>query len=102
MRVDQLPVNGVSKEGVNVPVASRAGGPKQREVLPIANARHQLDPQEVGEAKDGGALALGIGVEHLRLDIRRVLQQAIEDVDRFPDPTGDKVAKQRDISIGDV
>jgi hypothetical protein len=95
--MDELPVNGVGKERVNVPVVRCAGGSKQRQVLPVTNAWHQLDPQEVGEAKDGGTLALGIGMERLRLNIRGILQQAIENVDGFPDPAGDEVAKQRDV-----
>ena len=69
MRMDEFPVNGVGKEGVDVPVVGRPGGPKQREVLPIANPGHQLNAQEMCQAKDRGALPLGVRMERLRVDV---------------------------------
>jgi hypothetical protein len=99
MRVDEFPVNGIGKERVDVPVVGRPGGPKQGEVLPVTNPRHQLNPQEMGEAKDGGALPLGVRMERLWLDIRGILQETIQNVDRFPDATRDKVTEQRDIGV---
>ena len=74
----------------------------QREVLPVANARHELNRQQVRQAKDGLGLPLGIGMEGIGTNLRPVGQQAIENVDRFPDATGNEAAEQRDVGVGDV
>ena len=37
-----------------------------------------------------------------RLDVRRVLEQALENVDRFPDTAWDEMAEQGDVRVRDV
>lgn len=34
----------------------------ERQVFPVANARHELNGQQIGQAEHGLGLALGIGV----------------------------------------
>jgi hypothetical protein len=45
--MDQVPGNGVAKEAVNVPLMRRPRRPKEREIFPVANTRHELNPQQV-------------------------------------------------------
>jgi hypothetical protein len=47
-------------------------------------------------------MALGIGMHRGWLDLRRVLEQALKDVDRLPDTARDEVAEQGDIGVRDV
>jgi len=41
-------------------------------------------------------------VEHVGLDVRRVLRQAVEDVDGLPHAARDEVAEQRDVGVRHV
>ena len=43
-----------------------------------------------------------VGMEGVRLQSGFVFQQPIENVDRLPDPAGNKMAEQRDISVTNV
>jgi hypothetical protein len=65
--------------------------PKERQLFPVANARHELNVQEMGETKDWRVLSLGICMEDIRLDIRGILEQPVENIDGFPHATRDKV-----------
>ena len=38
----------------------------------------------------------------VRLNLRLVMQQAVEDVDRFPNSTRDEMTEQRNVGIRDV
>ncbi len=71
----------------------------RREVLPTADARHQLDCEQIREAKDWFGLTLAIGVQRVRANPRAVLQQAVEDIDRFPHPAGNEAAEQGDVGV---
>ena len=35
----------------------------QIQFFPVANPRHQLDPQQIRQTKDSGALTLGVGMD---------------------------------------
>jgi hypothetical protein len=50
-------------------------------MLPVANAWHQLDRQEVRQAKDRFGLALRIGMKRVRANLRAIFQQTV----KFPD-----------------
>jgi hypothetical protein len=41
-------------------------------------------------------------VERVRLNFALVFEQAVKNVDGFPDATWDEVAEQRDVAVGDV
>ena len=41
-------------------------------------------------------------MEGVRTDVRAVLEQAIEDIDRFPDATGNEATEQGDVGVRDV
>ncbi len=47
-------------------------------------------------------MRLRVAVHGRRLDIRGILEQAFEDVDRLPHAAWDEVAEQGDVGIGDV
>ena len=100
--MDELPVNDLGKKRIDMAVVDGARGPKELEVFPVADARHQLNPQQMRQPKHQRALALGIGMEYVGLDVRRILQETIENVDGFPYPTWDKVAEQCDVRVRDV
>jgi hypothetical protein len=56
----------------------------------------------VGQPEDHLRLSLRIGMERIGVEDRPILEQSVQDVDRFPDPTGDEVAEQGYVGIGDV
>jgi hypothetical protein len=106
VRLDQRPVDRVfariAEQRVDVRVAGVRGGAVEREVFPVADAGQQIEAEEVREGVHGVALALGVGVDRVRLGVRQVAQQALDDVDGLPDAAGDEVREQRDVVVGDV
>ena len=76
--------------------------PVEGHVLPGPHARQQVNAQERGESKDRFGLAVGIGVQNRRLESRAILEQAVQDIDGFPDAAGDKVAEERNIRIANM
>jgi len=63
------------------------------EILPVADPGHELDAQEIGQPKNGQVLALGIGVNGRGLDRRAVANQAIQDINGFPDATRNEMTE---------
>src|SRR4029453_5113935 len=53
--------------------------PGEVQVLPVADARHQPDSKQVGQAEDRRTLALGVGVEGVGLERRLVLADEVQD-----------------------
>jgi len=53
----------------------------------------QVEAQDVGEAEDRQRLSLRIRMDRVGLDVGGVLEQALEDVDGLPDPTGYEMAE---------
>ncbi len=45
---------------------------------------------------------MGVAVHSFGLNLRLVLEQTIEDVDRFVDAAGNEVTEQRNVGIRDV
>ena len=41
-------------------------------------------------------------MESIRLEIGLILEQAVQDIDRLPDPTGNKVTEEGDIGVRNV
>jgi hypothetical protein len=56
----------------------------------------------VSQREYGRVLSLCVGVERVRLNFALVFEEAIKNVDGFPDTTWDEVAEQRDVAVGDV
>ena len=71
-------------------------------LIPGPHPGHQLDAQEVRQTKDRLRLSLGIGMDGIRLNVGFILEQAINDVDRFPDTTGNEVAEKSNVGVRDV
>jgi hypothetical protein len=99
---NQIPVDGVGEELVDMSVFGLFGGAIENHVGPGAHPRHQRDAQKAAEAEDGFALAVRVGMQRVRLDLRAVFQKAVQDVDGFPDAAGDEGCEQRNIAVGDV
>ncbi len=102
MGLDQIPVNSVPEQRIDVFVTNVLIGAEELVFAPVADARHQLDAQQMRKAEHRQRLPLRVGVDGVRLDVGGVLQQAIDDVDRLPDTARDEVAEQRDVRIGHV
>mgnify|MGYP001470851490 CR=1 FL=1 len=56
------------------------------QVFPVPNARLQLDAEKVCKTENSRALPLCIGVNDIRLDVRGVLLQEVQNVMSFPRP----------------
>src|SRR2546422_10253753 len=52
VRFYHLPVDDVGKEGINMLIMDVRGWPGEPEIFPIANARHELNPEQVCKSKD--------------------------------------------------
>ena len=102
MRLNQFPIKGVSKDLLNVRVAHFFAGTVQLEVLPVADARHQIDAQQIGQTKDGRALSLRIGMQGVGLDFGLIFEQTIQNINRFPYSARNEMAEERDVGIGDM
>jgi hypothetical protein len=53
------------------------------------------------QAEHGFALALGVGMQRVRLDLGPVLQQPVQDMDGFPDAARDEAGEERDVAVSD-
>jgi hypothetical protein len=74
----------------------------QDQLFPVADARRELDAQEVGRTEPGRILPLGIGVERVGLDVARILQQPIENGHSSPYTARDGVAGQSNVGVRHV
>jgi response regulator of citrate/malate metabolism len=71
-------------------------------VLPVPDARHELNTEQVRKAEHRRVLSLRISVESVGLDVAFVVQQSVENVDRLPNTTRNEVTEQRDIHVRNV
>ena len=97
---DQLPVDAVSEQCLDVLIGPARFRPEECEILDVSYPGHQLDAQHVGQTEDRVALGLRVAMDDLGLDVGRVGQQAIEDVDALVHATGNEVAEQRHVFVG--
>ena len=102
MRGDHLPVDLPTEQRVDMLVADRFDRTIEDGVTQAAHARHQLDAKQPAEPEDRLALALGVGVERVRLERRLVLHQPIKDVDGLPHAAGNEAGEQCYVGVGDV
>jgi len=75
-------------------------GPEQVQVLPAADARHQLDAEEVRQPEDRGALPVGVGMHRGWLQQRAVLGHEVEDGVALVGAAGQEAREQGDVGIG--
>jgi hypothetical protein len=52
-----------TKQRIDVEITILARRAAQIQFFPVANSRHQLNPQEIRETKNGGALTLSVGMD---------------------------------------
>src|SRR5260370_40279153 len=97
MAFNDRPVDGLGEQGVNVLVTRMPPGTIEDQVFPVANAGHQLNTQQVSQAENGEGLSLSIGVQGIRLNLRIVIEQAVDDVDGFPYANRDEMTEQGNV-----
>ena len=68
MRGDQIPVDFVAEQRVDMLVARGSVGTIEHRVAETAHARHQRDAEQAAEAEHRLALALGVGMQRVRLE----------------------------------
>ena len=103
---DQLPVDrvlpGLAEQRVDVLVDQLAVSAVEDQVLPVADPGQQLEPEQVRERVHRVALPLGVGVDRVRIHVRALLEQPLDDVHGLPHAARDEVREQRDVVVGDV
>jgi hypothetical protein len=62
----------------------------ERQVLEVPDPGQKIDPQHMREPENRERLALRIGVDLLRLGRRLILEKGVDEVDGFPDSTGNE------------
>jgi hypothetical protein len=101
--LDELPADDVAaplaEQLVDVRVDEVLIRPEEDQVLEVADPGHQVKPEQGGQGEDRRRLALRIRVHGGGLDIGLVGQQALDQVDRLPDPAGDEPGEQRDVRV---
>lgn len=102
MRDDQLPVDVPSKQCIDMMVADGSISSAKGYIIPVAHTRHQHDAEQSAQAEDRLALALGISVQCVGLNIGAVLQKAVEDMDGLLDSAGNEAGKKGNIVVGDM
>jgi hypothetical protein len=100
MGFNQVPVDIFAEEIVDVLVTVLTARAAEIEFLPVADARHELDPKQISQSEDRLRLPLGIGVENVRLDVAFVLEQPVKDIDGLSDAARDEVAEERYVGVG--
>lgn len=63
------------------------------EFLPISDTRHELDAQQISQTKNRQALGMGVSMEGVGLNLRVVVEQAIEEIERLKNTTGYEMAE---------
>src|SRR5437764_8908465 len=100
MVLDQVPIDDVvTEEWIDMVIMRVPGWAIEVEILAVADSGHELDAQEIGQPKNGQVLTLRIRVNGRGLDRRAVANQAIQDVNGFPDPTRNEMTEEQDVHI---
>jgi hypothetical protein len=76
------------KQRIDVEITMLARWATQIQFFPMTNSRHQLDPQQIRQTKNGGALTLGVGVDGIGPDIGFIFLDKIQDVMSLPGAAG--------------
>jgi len=84
---------------VDVRVDQVLAGPEEDQVLEVADAGHQVEPEQGRQGKDRRRLALRIGMDGGGLDVGLAGQQALDQVHRLPHATGDEPGEERHVSV---
>ncbi len=74
MSLDQVPVDVLGEERVDVVVARFGVGTAEVETLPVADAGHQLDAEQMSKREDRLRLPLRVGMKNVGLDVAFVLE----------------------------
>lgn len=69
------------------------------QILPVANAGHQLDAPQVSKPEYRRTLRLGIAVQRIRLNVGIILGQSVQNVDRFPHTARNEIREQGDVIV---
>ena len=88
MRLDQLPVDVVGEQRIDMLIAAGFVRPEEYELFQVADSGDQLDSQQIRQPEDRCALGLGVAMYGVGLDVGLVLDQSIQDIDRFVDAAG--------------
>lgn len=91
VRLDQPPIDLAAEERIDVLVGDLLVGTIESHVCPVPHARHQLDPKQARQTEDRFALALGVGMQGIRLNGGAVFQEPVEDWMASQTPQGMKV-----------
>ncbi|MDT4848704.1 hypothetical protein FQZ97_828020 [compost metagenome] len=102
MGFDQLPVSGVGEQAIDVLIGDAAIRSAHDQVAPIADARHEVDAEQVGKREHRGRLSLGVGIHRVGFHAEVGLEQSLDDVDRLPDARRNEVLEHRDVVVGHV
>jgi len=73
MGLNELPV--VGEQRVDMPVVNGPAWTEEGQILPVADARHELDAGQVGKSEDRRRLRLGITMKGGRLEVRCALSR---------------------------
>jgi hypothetical protein len=61
-------------------VGNVRGWPKQMLILPVTDPRHEFNSEQIGQAENGCALALCVGMNRVRLNLGLVFLQEVQDI----------------------
>jgi len=99
MRLDQVPLDRLGEKTVQVCVMDVWIRAEEFEVFPISDPGHQRDSEQMGQAKNGGALRLCVAMHRIWSDRLLLFLKHIEDIRPLPDTAWDEVAEKCDVRI---
>ena len=102
MSFDQIPVDVAGEQLIDMSISGATPRAMEGDFGPSAHSGHQLDSEKIAQAEDRLILTVGVGMECIRLNLGAVLQEAVEDIDRFSDAARNKCGEERDIGVGDM
>ena len=103
MTSNQIPIDCIlGKQVVDVFIHFVGGRAEPFQVFPVADTRHQLDTQQKRQTINRRALRLGIAMQGVGLNIRRVFGESIQDIHGFPDTARNEMREQRDVRVADM
>lgn len=82
---DQLPIDGAAEQAIDMGVMIAPVSPVKKKILDVPNAGHQVNSQQMSQSENRCALRLRIAVQGVRLNVRLVVDQPVEDIYRFVD-----------------
>ena len=102
MRPDERDVNAAGDHRLQRGIVGWLGEAVEPSVLEVRNARRELETQQGAEREDMIGITAAIGVVPSRHDVTLVVEQRVQDMERFARGRRDELREERRVTVGEV